>query len=204
MDQADLSALDPRQLARAVELAASLHAEQKRKLTGAPYLGHLFRVAGLVLEFGGGQEEVVAALLHDAVEDQGGMETYHRIREQFGTQVADLVLQLSDSAGFPRPPWEERKKRFLDSLRTASLAVQRIVLCDKIDNLRQLLSAYDRWGETVWQKFRGGRDGTLWYHREILKILEEGPHGSALQAGLVEYRDLVGKLELLASSAKTP
>ncbi len=204
MAQADHSGFHPQEIARAVELAATLHAEQKRKLTGAPYLGHLLRVAGLVLEFGGGQEEVVAALLHDAVEDQGGMETYHRIREQFGPGVADLVLQLSDSTGSPKPPWEERKKRFLDSLRMASLPVQRIVLCDKIDNLRQLLSAYDRWGETVWQKFRGGRDGTLWYHREILRIVEGGTHRSTLQAGLVEYRELVEKLELLASSPKTP
>jgi len=199
MHQAAHSALDPHQLAKAVELAGKLHAQQKRKLTGAPYLGHLLRVAGLVLEYGGGQEEVVAALLHDAVEDQGGIETYLRISEQFGPAVAQLVLELSDATESPKPPWEERKKRFLDRLPTASLAVHRIVISDKIDNLGQLLAAYERWGDTIWQKFRGGKEGTLWYHREILKVLGDSPSRPALEPALAEYRKLVERLELLAS-----
>lgn len=195
LDQADSAAV---LLAQAVTMAAKLHASQRRKLSGAPYLGHLLRVCGLVLEYGGTVNEAVAALLHDAVEDQGGLATWEAIRQEFGEAVASLVLAVSDATEVPKPPWQERKERFIAQLKQASLPVRRLVLCDKIDNLRSLLAEYRVFGEKVWEKFRGGREGTMWYFREILRVLEESSGDDRFAAGLQEYRLLVDELVRLA------
>jgi len=155
----------------ALAYAAQLHAGQRRKASGTPYIAHLLGVASLVLEAGADEDGVIAALLHDAIEDQGGAATRQEIRQRFGDRVAAIVDACSDAETLPKPPWRERKEHFLASLLEAEPAVLRVVAADKLYNVRSLLRAYRQQGEGLWARFRGGREGTLWYHREAARIL---------------------------------
>ena len=103
----------------ALELAVELHADQSRKGTSIPYIAHLLSVSGLVLEDGGTEDEAIAALLHDAVEDQGGPPTLELIEQQFGPRVAAIVSACSDTDEVPKPPWKERKEAYISHLETA-------------------------------------------------------------------------------------
>lgn len=154
----------------ALVYAAQLHRHQRRKVGGTPYIAHLLSVAALVLEDGGDEDEAIAALLHDAVEDQGGAETLAEIRQRFGETVAEIVNGCSESAVRPKPPWKERKKKFLESLRNASPQVYRITMADKLHNARCMLQEYRNSGEQIWNQFRGGKEGTLWFLNSILAI----------------------------------
>jgi (p)ppGpp synthase/HD superfamily hydrolase len=162
--------LGPR-FAEALAYAAELHAAQTRKASGTPYIAHLLGVASLVLESGADEDEVIAALLHDAIEDQGGAAARQEIRQRFGDRVAAIVDGCSDAETMPKPPWRERKERFLGLLQEADASVLRVVAADKLHNVRSLLRAYRQQGESLWTCFRGGREGTLWYHREAARIL---------------------------------
>lgn len=158
----------------AFELANRLHRDQRRKGSDVPYITHLMGVASLVGEFGGGEDQVIAALLHDAVEDQGGVSTLERIRSGFGDCVAGYVEGCTDAYTEPKPPWESRKRAFIESLQGAPEALQLIVAADKLHNLRTMVSDYRETGEALWERFTKGRDGVLWYHGEVLAALEEG------------------------------
>src|SRR5262249_60692908 len=103
----------------AMVMAHRLHARQLRKGTRIPYVSHLLAVASLTLENGGKEVEAIAALLHDAMEDQGGLPTLMKIRRKFGDSVAGIVEGCSDSEGDPKPPWRQRKVAYLEHLRTA-------------------------------------------------------------------------------------
>ena len=152
--------------------AAELHADQTRKVSGDPYLSHLLRVTGMVMEFGADEDEAIAALLHDAVEDQGGAATAEEIRRRFGARVAQIVLGCTDTDQHPKPPWRARKEAYLAHLAEASPSVRLIAACDKLDNLRSILAAYRLRGEDLWSMFRGGREGTRWYYARVLAILQ--------------------------------
>jgi (p)ppGpp synthase/HD superfamily hydrolase len=158
---------------QALDYAFELHRHQDRKGSGVPYMSHLLAVAGLVMEDNGDEDETIAALLHDAVEDQGGMETLEAIRTRFGERVAGIVMGCSDCHGTPKPPWEERKKAYLAHLRVAEPSVMKVSLADKIHNARDILMGYHRFGSQIWGRFRGGRDGSLWYYRELVGIFRE-------------------------------
>jgi (p)ppGpp synthase/HD superfamily hydrolase len=151
--------------------AAELHADQTRKVSGAPYLSHLLRVAGMALEFGADEEEAIAALLHDAVEDQGGAPTGEEIRRRFGSRVAQIVDGCTDTDQQPKPPWRARKEAYLARLAQASPSVRLVSACDKLDNVRSILVAHRQRGEDLWSMFKGGREGTLWYYASVVKIL---------------------------------
>ncbi len=158
----------------ALTLAAVLHAEQPRKGTSIPYVSHLVAVAALVMEDGGDENDVIAALLHDAVEDQGGTETAAVIREQFGDQVADVVIECSDAApeaGDEKPPWHERKRHHLAGIADMSASALRVSAADKLHNVQSTLSDVRRYGTSVWDRFKTGREGFLWYHNEVLAVL---------------------------------
>jgi len=157
----------------ALVYAAHLHADQARKGTGTPYISHLLSVAALVLEDGGSEDEAIAALLHDAIEDQGGDAARREIRDRFGSRIVQIVDGCTDAETLPKPPWRERKERFLVSLRDASPEVLRVVAADKLHNARSLARDYRQQGETLWSRFRGGKEGTLWYHRTAAEILVE-------------------------------
>ncbi len=154
---------------QAVAYAVRLHEGQVRKGTAIPYAAHLLSVSALVLEDGGHEEEAIAALLHDAVEDRGGMERYEEIRRMFGQRVARIVLACSDSdVSDPaqKPPWRERKERYLAALPHKEPDEVRVLLADKLHNARAILSDL-RDGADVWSRFNAGRDEQLWYYRSL-------------------------------------
>ncbi len=154
----------------ALVYAARLHATQVRKQTEIPYLSHLLAVTSLVIENGGGEDEAIAALLHDAIEDQGGAQTRVEIARRFGERIAEMVSMLSDTEVNPKPPWRERKEAYLAHLPQASDAVRLISAADKLHNARTILADYRQYGNHIWRRFRGGRDGTLWYYRSLVEI----------------------------------
>ena len=153
---------------QALVYAFHLHSGQTRKQSQVPYIAHLLGVTAIVLEDGGSEDEAIAALLHDAVEDQGGLETLEKIRMRFGSNVADLVLALSDSFTQPKPPWRERKRAYLESIPGANPSEIRISLADKVYNARSILRDLRLEGEQVWSRFNGGKDGTLWYYQQLI------------------------------------
>ncbi len=157
----------------ALVFATALHGDQVRKVSGTPYVGHLLRVAGIVLEHGANEDEAIAALLHDAVEDQGGADARRQIRDRFGDTVALIVDGLSDTDQTPKPPWRARKEAYIASLETASKSVRLVSAADKLDNARSLLESHREHGESLWGKFQGGHDGTLWYHRSVVEVLKK-------------------------------
>ncbi|MGB3508986.1 MAG: HD domain-containing protein [Microcoleaceae cyanobacterium] len=158
---------------QALILATQLHANQVRKGGDVPYISHLLSVAALVLEDGGDENEAIAALLHDAVEDQGGEKTRELIRQQFGERVVSIVDSCTESETIPKPPWQERKLRYLEKMRGASTSVLRVSMADKLHNARSTLADFYREGDTVWHKFKGGKKGSLWFYRSLLDIYQQ-------------------------------
>lgn len=161
-------------LAQAFAFAHDLHRHQKRKKTEIPYITHLMAVAALVGEFGGDEEQVTAALLHDAVEDQGGCDTLALVRREFGDTVANYVDGCTDAYTDPKPPWRERKEAFLAATRTARPELRLIVTADKLHNTLSMLRDYREIGEALWERFSAGRDGTLWYVQAAVEALGDG------------------------------
>ena len=157
--------------------AARLHVGQKRKGKDIPYISHLLAVAALVFEAGGDADEVIAALLHDSVEDQGGLETLLEIRRRFGDRVAMIVEGCSDSLGTPKPAWLERKASYLAHLASAPSEVRRVSLADKLHNARMILADLEEYGEATWSRFNGGRQGSLWYYQSLVEIFQESEPG---------------------------
>lgn len=179
----------------AFSLAESLHRGQLRKCTRIPYLYHLLSVASLVGEYGGNDQQVAAALLHDAAEDQGGSETLEIIEAQLGFEVAAYVRACSDSTASPKPPWRARKEAFIVQIRGMAPEAKLIVAADKLHNTLSLLRDYRQVGEALWERFNGGRDGTLWYYPTVTQALE----ASWAHPILVELRNAVDGLLALAS-----
>jgi GTP pyrophosphokinase len=189
-------ALSPR-FDDALVFATRLHAEQVRKDTAIPYVSHLLSVAALVLEHGGTEDEAIAALLHDAVEDQGGRPTLEAIRERFGPAVAAIVDGCTDSETTPKPPWRARKEAYLAHLAGASRSVRLVSASDKLHNARCILADYRSLGEALWTRFTGGREGTLWYYRALVEAFR----GAGGAPPLPELERVVGEIERLSSAA---
>jgi (p)ppGpp synthase/HD superfamily hydrolase len=160
--------LGPRFL-RAFHFAAEKHAGQTRKASTTPYLAHLMGVASLVLEFGGDEDLAIAALLHDVVEDCGGAPMLTEVRRRFGSRVAKIVEGCTDSDTDPKPPWRERKETYIRHLKHADAETRLVSAADKLNNVRSILSDYREVGESIWDRFNGGREGTLWYYRALLE-----------------------------------
>ncbi len=152
---------------RAFEFAAVKHAGQTRKASTIPYIAHLMGVASLVLEAGGDEDLAMAALLHDVVEDCGGMPMLEEVRRRFGNRVAKVVDGCTDADTDPKPPWRERKEKYIQHLKTADADTRLVSAADKLNNVRSILSDYRAIGESVWSRFNGGREGTLWYYRTL-------------------------------------
>jgi len=161
-----------RRFEEALIYANKLHAKQHRKGNQVPYIAHLLAVAAIVLENGGNEDEAIAALMHDAVEDQGGVATREEIRGRFGDKVTAIVDGCTDADSNPKPPWKQRKKAYLDKLPTAPPAVILVSAADKLHNARTILNDYRIIGEEVWSRFTGGKNDTLWYYRAVVNILK--------------------------------
>jgi len=158
----------------ALVLASSLHRSQARKASGVPYVAHLLGVTSLVLEEGGSEDMAIAALLHDAAEDQGGEEVLTQISTAFGDEVARWVRQASDSFVRPKPEWEERKRHHLAEIPTADREARLIMLADKVHNARSILADHARVGTVVWDRFSVPRERTIWYYGALLDVFERG------------------------------
>ena len=151
---------------------AELHCRQMRKGPHeVPYISHLLGVASLVLEANGDENMAIAALLHDAVEDQGGYETLDRIREKFGDRVAHIVEGCTDDfSGHGRVSWCERKTTYIRHLREGADEPTRVVsLADKVHNARTILLDYIEYGDAVFTRFRARKEGTMWYYRGLVE-----------------------------------
>ena len=155
----------------AMALMFQLHETQLRKGNAVPYITHLLAVAAIVGEYGGDEEQFIAALLHDAVEDQGGQETLARIREQFGERVAEMVWACSDTDVLPKPPWRARKESYIAAVAHEPPAVKLISAADKLHNIRTTIMDLRIHGTVIWDRFQGGMDGSLWYYREVFNAL---------------------------------
>lgn len=172
----------------ALAYASRLHRDQRRKGGDIPYVSHLLGVASLALEAGADEDGAIAALFHDAVEDQGGAPRLAEIRARFGAGVAAIVADCSDHAGEPRPPWRQRKEAYVASLAAKPAASLRVSLADKTHNAGAILADLAAHGPAVWDRFTGGRDGTLWCYRALADAFAAslpGP-GAARLARLVD------------------
>jgi (p)ppGpp synthase/HD superfamily hydrolase len=158
--------LGPRFL-RAFHFAAQKHSGQTRKASTIPYITHLMGVASLVLEAGGDEDLAIAALLHDVVEDCGGTPMLKEVRSRFGKRVAEIVDGCTDAYTLPKPPWRERKESYIRRLKNETADTRLVSAADKLNNVRSILSDYRAIGESVWSRFNGGREGTLWYYRTL-------------------------------------
>lgn len=179
----------------ALQFAHELHAGQERKGTGAPYISHLLSVTALVLEYGGDEDEAIAALLHDAVEDQGGPATLERIRDLFGARVAEIVAGCTEEQWEERGrKWRERKDDFIASLGRADGSVRLVVAADKLHNAYSYVRDYERFGDGLWTRFRDGRAGVTWFLSAVADALRAGGEMPIL----VELDTAVGRLKSLS------
>ena len=206
----DMTMLSQR-FTRAVDYARIAHTAQVRKGTDIPYLSHLLGVASLVLEFGGNEDQAIAAILHDVIEDCGEA---HRdlVRAEFGDAVADIVEACTDGtaenkaavadAEAKRLDWIQRKLGYLHHLADASDAVLLVSGCDKLHNARTIVQDLEDpgTGQAVFDRFKGGKAGTLGYYEAIAQTFKGrgAPMAPALDA-------VVGRMhELAAVTSRRP
>lgn len=187
--------------AAALAYAEGLHRRQTRKGNDVPYVAHLMAVCATVLEWGGEEDVAIAALLHDAVEDQGGLATLVVIRERFGDRVAEVVAACSDSVtadAAAKAPWLERKQAHLDKLAKAGREVAMVVAADKLHNLHAMIRDVRRHGPETMARFNASPDRIVWFHDQVARALE--PHREvAPVAEIIEATRLLA--ELLGASA---
>lgn len=180
----------------ALVYTTDLHARQRRKGTTVPYIAHLLGVTALVLEDGGDEDEAIAALLHDAVEDQGGLPTLAAIRERFGDRVAEIVLGCTDADSVSKPPWRARKEEYIAHVGHASPSVRRVSLADKLPNARAVVHDQGQIGDAVFDRFAGGKAGTIWYYRTLAQVFlatASGPNAAELDRVVTEMERLAAE-----------
>ncbi len=183
----------------ALVIAATLHGHQTRKgAMEAPYLSHLLLVAGTVFEYGGTEDQAIAGLLHDSVEDQGGAPTRSLVYKIFGSEVGAIVDACTDTDEVPKPPWEARKRDFIDSLSGVSQEALLVILSDKLSNVRSTNRDLRETGPAVWERFKGKRTGTLWYYRSIRDAVSR--EDARVRSLAEEFDRAVADMELLARS----
>ena len=178
----------------ALGYAARIHARQIRKRTTRPYIGHLLGVTSIVIEYGGDEEMAIAALLHDAVEDQGGLPRLREIRKKFGTRVAHIVDGCTDSYSEPKGPWRARKVAYIERVAGEGADVRLVSAADKLSNSRETLHELRVHGNAVFEKFEGKKDGTLWYYRALITVFREAGSNPLID----ELDRVVTELERLA------
>jgi (p)ppGpp synthase/HD superfamily hydrolase len=172
MKQSKTADVSAQRYGKALAYAAEKHAGQKRKGSRIPYISHPLAVASLVLEYGGGEDEVIAALLHDVAEDCGGQEALDEIRQRFGMGVAAIVEGCSDTLETPKPKWRPRKEAHIEHLQTAHRSVRLVAAADKLHNARSILRDYRSDGENVWKRFSAPKEDVLWYYGAVTRALE--------------------------------
>ena len=179
----------------ALAYASHIHRAQRRKGSEIPYVSHLLAVAAIALENGGDEDQAIAALLHDAVEDQGGLAQLARIRARFGEAVAALVADCTDAHGDPKPAWRPRKEAYIASLAHKPARSLAVSLADKTHNASAINADLRAVGAAVWDRFTGGRDGTLWYYRALAGAFRAHAPGIAAE----RFAREVAEMEELAA-----
>ncbi|WP_210407149.1 HD domain-containing protein [Hydrocoleum sp. CS-953] len=180
----------------ALVYATELHAHQIRKGSKVPYVSHLLGVASIALEYGADEDEAIAALLHDAIEDQGGPTVRVEIRLKFGERVTEIVDGCTDTDTTPKPPWKERKKAYINRITNATPSVRLVSAADKLHNIRSILKDYRLQGDLLWDLFKGGKQGTLWYYRSLVTAFREADSTPIV----IELDSLVTELEKLVQT----
>jgi len=183
----------------ALVYATHVHAGQVRKGTRIPYISHLLAVGALVAEHGGDEDQVIAALLHDAPEDQSGAGRLDDIRVRFGEPVARIVEACSDTFEEPKPAWQPRKEAYLAHLKSAPKEVLLVSAADKLHNARAIVADLRREGGAAFEKFTGKEAGTLWYYDALASEYEARYPGPLAD----ELRRVVQEMRRLAGAAKT-
>ncbi|HUE83156.1 MAG TPA: HD domain-containing protein, partial [Pyrinomonadaceae bacterium] len=163
-----------------------------RKGTEIPYVAHVLAVASIALEYGANEDEAIAALLHDAVEDAGGLDRLEDIRNRFGDNVAEIVNACTDAYVTPKPPWKERKEKYIEHIAEASKSARLVSAADKLHNARAILRDYGVEGEALWSRFNGGKEGTLWYYRALVAAFRS-----------VQDNELIAELDRVVSEIET-
>jgi (p)ppGpp synthase/HD superfamily hydrolase len=186
---------------KAIQFVLDAHKGHLRKGTEIPYVSHLLAVASIVLDYGGGEDEAIAALLHDVVEDRGV--EVGEIRKQFGNKAAEIVAACSDSFEKNpenKPDWRVRKEAYLKHLKMAASDVLLVSAADKLHNVRSIVKDFREIGNKVWERFNGGKDGTLWYYTSLVKTLRaSGEHKMLVE----EFARCVSTLEGIISSTQS-
>lgn len=163
----------------AIEFAARAHRDHYRKGTKIPYIVHPISVARILIEYDCSEELIVAGILHDTVEDTSiTLEDIHR---SFGEKVADLVAAASEPD--KSDTWENRKRHTIEYLKTAPMDVLLLTCADKLDNIRSIKEDYERFGESVWKRFRRAKDSQRWYYLALADVFvnrAEGEPGATL------------------------
>ncbi|TFH22918.1 MAG: bifunctional (p)ppGpp synthetase/guanosine-3',5'-bis(diphosphate) 3'-pyrophosphohydrolase [Myxococcales bacterium] len=188
---------------RALIFAARKHEGQTRKGSDTPYITHPVAVAAMVHAAGGSEDAVVAALLHDTVEDCGGLPVLEEIRTTFGETVAAIVDALTDSYDQDREKWQVRKERYIARMTTAAGEILLVAACDKLHNLRVILADHATVGGRIWERFRGGKEGSIWYYRSLAAVMEavrEASPGGSLDAITDELGTALLALERAAAT----
>ena len=181
----------------ALSYAARLHRDQTRKGNDTPYVTHLLAVAAIVGENGGTEDETVAALLHDAPEDRGGRERLEDIRMRFGDVVAEIVDGCTDTYEDPKPEWRPRKEAYIAYVAKSSPSIQLVSAADKLHNARSILADLRALGDELWDRFTGGKDGTLWYYRALVVAYAKNSANPVVE----ELDRVVREIEALAGRA---
>jgi len=181
----------------ALAYASHLHRAQRRKGSEIPYVSHLLAVAAIALENGADEDQAIAALLHDAVEDQGGLAQLEAIRARFGGGVAEIVADCTDAHEEPKPAWRPRKEAYIASLARKPARSLAVSLADKTHNASAINADLRAVGEAVWSRFTGGREGTLWYYRALAEAFRAHAPGIAAE----RFAREVAEIEELAARA---
>jgi (p)ppGpp synthase/HD superfamily hydrolase len=188
----------------ALVAAAELHAGQRRKGSGPPYIAHLLGVTAIAFDFGANEDEAIGALLHDAIEDAPpslGVEGVRTlIREQFGLAVLDIVEGCTDSDVTPKPPWRERKEDYVTHLAEASASTMLVSASDKLHNVRSIVRDYRVLHEAVWSRFSpdAGKAGTIGYYRGLVAAFRRRQAD-----GTSEFPRLIDELDLEVTTLET-
>ena len=182
----------------ALVFAAQKHEAQTRKGTTIPYIAHLIQVSGLALENGANDDEAIAALLHDVMEDQDV--TREELTSRFGPAVAAIVTECStecsDSSSTDKAPWKQRKTAYIAHVHTASRSARLVSSCDKLHNARAILADYQELGEPLWSRFNATRSDILWYYRSLASAFQEAQerHGEPRSRVVQELAVVVAEL----------
>ena len=166
-----------RRFDEALAYAHAAHDRQVRKVSGAPYLGHLMGVSSIVIDDGGSEDEAIAALLHDAAEDCGGRERLEDIRARFGDAVAKIVEDCTDAWTTPKAPWADRKRQYVAHARTLDRSSLRVSAADKVHNAYAILRGLRTSGERIWEHFNASPDDILAYYQSLIRAFREGGGG---------------------------